>query len=190
MSSLPKKECFVEGCNSPVHAKGLCAKHRRRQTRGQSLTTQTAYDKSEEQRFWEKVDTSGECWLWVAQTDDSGYGHFRNTLTNSCLAHRYSYRLHHGALPDEADVLHECDTPGCVRPSHLFEGTHDDNMRDMAVKGRMNGSHGIKLTAVTVREIRRLQEQGVTYQALADGFGVALTTISHVIKRRTWKHID
>jgi hypothetical protein len=78
------------------------------------------------------------CWLWL-QPDIRGgrisYGHFRIDR-RPMGAHRASWLLYRGEIPAGAHVLHRCDTPSCVNPDHLFLGTHDDNMRDMAQKGR------------------------------------------------------
>lgn len=142
-------------------------------------------------RFWNKVhfiDDATSCWEWRAGLHPTGYGTLQIGRGYE-LAHRISYRLAHGAIPDGAHILHKCDNPACVRPDHLFVGTHADNMRDMAKKGRMNGGHGVKLNPAKVRQIRQLNAEGATQQSLADQFGVALMTINHVIKRRTWKHI-
>lgn len=88
-----------------------------------------------ELRFWVKVDTSGDCWLWMSQRGDFGYGRFWNGEYQE-QAHRWAYRTFVGPIPDGLWVLHHCDTPACVRPSHLFLGTHLDNMADMTAKGR------------------------------------------------------
>lgn len=88
-------------------------------------------------RFWEKVDKSGDCWLWTAHVAGSnGYGQFAITHIRMTMAHRFSYELHYGAIPDGLKVLHSCDTPRCVRPDHLFLGTNADNTADMFAKGR------------------------------------------------------
>lgn len=89
------------------------------------------------ERFWAKVDRRGpdECWPWTGATQQTGYGRFRvdGRLQG---AHRVAYVLTHGHLRPGAHVLHRCDTPGCCNPSHLFLGTHADNMADKEAKGR------------------------------------------------------
>lgn len=88
--------------------------------------------------FWAKVDTSGECWVWTGMRDPKGYGRLSRKRVSPApiLVHRYSWRLAGNAIPDGLAILHRCDNPPCVRPSHLFVGTLTDNNRDMRAKGR------------------------------------------------------
>ncbi len=88
-------------------------------------------------RFWEKVKKTRGCWLWTASKQAAGYGSFVVHKGDSPVgAHRLSYELEIGSIPTGMQVLHRCDNPSCVRPSHLFLGTQRDNMRDMRTKGR------------------------------------------------------
>lgn len=85
-------------------------------------------------RFWAKVKTDGPCWLWTgAQMGSLGYGQFRIDPARTDYAHRVSWRLANGEIPDGALVLHRCDVPLCVRPDHLYLGNQADNMRDAFV---------------------------------------------------------
>lgn len=92
---------------------------------------------SPEERFWAKVDKSDECWLWTGTTSVRGYGKLI-VSGKQVQAHRFAYSLAHGAITPDQIVCHRCDTPLCVRVSHLFVGTHADNVRDMLAKGRQN----------------------------------------------------
>lgn len=97
-----------------------------------------------EERFWAKVDKSGDCWVWTAAVVGSrnpkykrigGYGAF-GVGGKVRRAHRVSWELANGPIPDGALVCHSCDNRSCVRPSHLFIGDQSDNVHDMDAKGR------------------------------------------------------
>jgi len=82
------------------------------------------------ERFWEKVDTSGECWLWRASMTSDGYGAFQSNGRTQVRAHRMALMLTLGMFDQRMQVLHHCDNPQCVRPEHLYLGTALENMRD------------------------------------------------------------
>jgi hypothetical protein len=101
--------------------------------------------KTDAERFWEKVERRPPfCWHWKASLARGGYGSFR-FHGRAQQAHRVAWQLTHGAIPPGFDVLHRCDTPGCVNPGHLFLGTHADNMADKVAKGRQAKGESITM---------------------------------------------
>ncbi|MGJ0510229.1 MAG: HNH endonuclease signature motif containing protein [Methylocystis sp.] len=92
--------------------------------------------RSPEVRFWEKVIRGDGCWEWTAAKSVRGYGTFGLRKGKMVPAHRMSWELTYGKIPDGLIVCHHCDNPECVRPDHLFLGTYSDNTQDMIRKGR------------------------------------------------------
>jgi hypothetical protein len=88
--------------------------------------------------FYRSFEKTDDCWLWTGPKTDLGYGKI-NTGRLRYLAHRLSLQLASGEMGDGLYACHHCDTPACVRPSHLFWGTQTDNMRDALLKGRHLG---------------------------------------------------
>lgn len=144
--------------------------------------------------FWRHVDQAGPHWLWTGSTNSDGYGYWR--CNNQLLAvHRVSWIIHFGSIPVDLDVLHSCDIRPCIYPQHLFLGTHQDNMHDMAIKGRAISHSGSAngnaiLTEDLVREIKVMLASNVlTRTAIAKQTGVSVTTISRIALGRTWSQI-
>lgn len=168
------------------------------------------------QRFWSKVNKGGPtpahrpelgpCWVWTASKRNKGYGaFFWRTDSGEKVqgrAHRFSWELHHGAIPEGQCALHHCDNPGCVRPGHLFLGTIAENNQDMVSKGRHvpggthhdgNYEHGekhhnAKLTADKVIEIRTLKAT-LSYSQLSERFGLAIGHLHRIVHNKVWKGI-
>lgn len=138
-------------------------------------------------KFWRHVDvpvlSQDDCWLWTGATDGvHGYGRFMMRGKNTS-AQRVAWMLIYGPIPDGLYVCHKCDTPGCVRPSHLFIGTSRDNMLDAQAKGRPIGAKP-KLQPLQVDIIRHLHARGVTKVSLAKEFQVEPGTIRRAIRRQ------
>lgn len=87
-------------------------------------------------RFWSKVNKTKSCWEWIACVNEAGYGMIGTTGKKIDRAHRVSYRIHFGEIPERMFVCHKCDNPRCVNPEHLFIGTNQDNVNDMILKKR------------------------------------------------------
>jgi HNH endonuclease len=135
-------------------------------------------------RFMSNVDTSGDCWLWLGAKNGSGYGSFGNHM-----AHRWSHEHFNGPVTGLV-VMHSCDTPACVKPTHLSTGSHSENMQDMARKMRNNTS---KLSVEQVLEIReryvRTSHKRSNKNQLADEYGVTPVTIKKIVNRSLWSHV-
>lgn len=149
-----------------------------------------------EARFWSKVHKTQSCWLWVGGANLKGYGliGWPGAGSGSILAHRYSWMLAHGQIPEGQFVLHKCDTPACVNPEHLFLGTLQDNVTDMIVKGRKVQAVGTriglaKLDPDKVREIRWLRGQGFLLTEIGREFGVDASVVSEVCNHKIWRHV-
>ncbi len=139
---VPADGCKVPDCKSKHTGRGYCQKHLTRLKRHGDLFGKHPRE-DELTRFWMRVDRSGACWVWKSSQSRGAYGSFRRDDGVAVGAHRHSYALRHGPIPAGLHVLHSCDNPPCVNPDHLSLGTHADNMRDMATKGRA-GRFGIE----------------------------------------------
>lgn len=148
-------------------------------------------------RFWDKVNKTNNCWEWMGGLFNTGYGGFKLDKKMQ-KAHRVSWELNNGKIPEEVCVLHKCDNRKCVRPNHLFLGTQSDNIKDMISKGRDNLTVGTpgekngraKLTDNKVDAIRKMYAAGnITMKILARLFDVSQTTVNYIINKKLWKHI-
>lgn len=199
----PVRACSVAGCESPHCGRGFCQMHLARVRRHGSPelarvkpTSIIPASAAEIEWFWARVDRSGgrdACWEWTAARRDPGYGAV--WIGGRVVpAHRVAWTLTNGPIPDSEDVLHNCDHPPCCNPGHLFLGTDHDNMIDKERKGRANHQHSearpsAKLTNDDVREVRRLLENGLLQQEIADRYGVDASQISRINSGHRWRHV-
>ena len=147
------------------------------------------------ERFLAKVspDPNSGCWLWKGCYFAGGYGRFKLSPSKRCGAHRASWILFRGEIPQGLLVCHKCDIRACVNPEHLFLATHEQNMADMRRKGRARSGerfHAAKLTAAQVRQIKQLLAQGqLTHLQIARQFGVGCGAIAAISCGRTWRRV-
>jgi hypothetical protein len=151
-------------------------------------------------RFWTKVNKHGSipehkpelgpCWEWIAGKFRYGYGQFTFQGRNM-LAHRVSWFLKYGKFPQPMG-LHKCDNPSCVRPTHLFEGTKDDNMKDQVSKNRsLKGEKHprAKLTSKAVGKLREKYNGSISTKNAKDEaikYRVHEATIKDIVYGYSW----
>ena len=206
--SIARGPCTTPHCQGYPGRKvrrGLCQRCYDRALRAKRLPP-PEIELTVAERFYSRTRWSNEphpvlgtkCLLWIAGKRCAfGYGGFKLSRGSiALLAHRASWILFNGSIPDGKWVLHKCDVPACVNPSHLFLGTHDDNMRDMAVKGRAVGgvslgeNHGASvLTESDVIDIRKRRGEGQTRSSIAAIFGISPGHVGDIAKRRIWSHV-
>lgn len=142
-------------------------------------------------RFGRKINKSEACWIWTDRLTDRGYGQLWINGKYVQATH-VAWYLEHGSWPSAGMfVCHECDNPACVRPSHLFLCLPKENTQDMYRKGRSNPPRGErqprhKLTALSVREIKRRYNGGESQASLAREYGVHPSQISRVVRGQSW----
>jgi len=136
---------------------------------------------SDECKFWNSIEKrENGCWDWKKGRDTSGYGLFCKE-NKHLRAHRKSYEIHYGDIPEGKYVCHTCDRPMCVNPAHLFLGTHKDNMDDMNKKGRGNAgrAHFRKYSREQCHKVISLRKQGKLFREIAEVVGIP----EHACKR-------
>ncbi len=145
------------------------------------------------ERFESKIERIPECgcWFFNGGEDKDGYSHF-SYMNVSRPAHRISWLIFCGEIPDGISVLHRCDVRCCVNPSHLFLGTQHDNcldavMKDRNVKGVTHGMH--KLNVEDVKYIRTFADTWASAVLLATKFNHTPENMQMILKRKTWKHV-
>lgn len=178
----------------------LCDCGKEHVTRGRTLRNGTSiscgcrmsYRKNPIERFWDYVNKSDGCWEWKGLIMEVGYG-AHSIKGKACYAHRFSYELHFGEIPNGKLICHSCDNRKCVNPSHLFVGSHLDNTKDMIDKKRnCKGTNVLthKLKEEDVIKIRSLRKEGFSYNKIANQFGVCWSVARRICLNQSWRHIQ
>ena len=147
-----------------------------------------------EERLNKYVDKTNTCWNWTRDVYNYGYGKLSIGRGKQTRAHRYVYIKQFGEIPEGMNVLHKCDNPRCVNPSHLFLGTQKDNVIDMMSRGRggyktfFGENHAnSKLTMEKASEIRDMYKTGRYFQReIGERFGISQAVVSKIIMGTSW----
>jgi len=131
------------------------------------------------------------CWLWTGATSNNGYGNISTeTKGQSVLAHRLSYQMHRGDIPESQLVRHRCDNRCCVNPSHLEIGSYADNSADMVKRGRATKGNPMgsrrKLSEPDVIAIRVAGSTPERHRDIATRFGISKAQVSKIISMKSW----
>lgn len=181
----------MDDCTRPHDARGLCPVHLRRAYRSGELQPLPKLTPADRLLLGRSITPSG-CWEWTGMRDPKGYGYVTVPGKGSRRAHRVSYEEFVGPIPPGLCVMHACDNPPCINPSHLSVGTTRDNMHDMIRKGRANLSglaagHNPAVPDDVARAIVRDYDSGMgTFREVGARHGVSESTAHlhyHRIKR-------
>jgi len=149
-------------------------------------------------RFWSKIniietwyEKPNECWEWKLDCDNDGYGKFFNSILGRPTgAHRFSYELFYGQIPNGLVICHECDNPPCINPIHLSAKTQQQNINDAINKNRnVKGSKvgNSKLTEQDIEDIINLKYN--SRKTIVKTFGISQIEIDYIFNRQVWAHI-
>jgi len=144
-----------------------------------------------ETRLWKSYEPepNSACWLWNLSLNRDGYG-LVNTLRKTRQAHRVAYELAIGPIPRGMCVLHHCDVPPCINPSHLFLGTPAANMADRDRKNRQARYERQWRARLTQDAVRAIRSSSEPVAALAARYDIDSSAIQAVLDGRTWKGIS
>lgn len=148
---------------------------------------------SQIERFWSRVDKSGgpdACWPYMGARESNGYGYPTwGEKGRHALGHRLAWQLTNGEIPPRRLVCHTCDNPPCCNPAHLFLGTGSSNALDKVAKGRHPKTAKQKMNPEKVRELRRLRDEGWTFEALGKRYGIMDNHAYYIYVRRCWANV-
>ena len=143
-------------------------------------------------RFVKKVKIlDSGCWEWTGAKIETGYGVFWYQ-GRSVNAHRWIYEyVHNKQISQDVYICHHCDNTSCVNPSHLFEGTPQDNMSDKVNKGRHTKGVDVNTNKLTEEDVLFIREhRHLKTKYLAEKFGVNIHHINKLKRGLGWKHLN
>lgn len=188
--------CKIKNCSKSVRSYGMCQTHYYRwYVHGdpEIVMITPAATPMRERLTPDKWDVSpgpleSPCWIWnrlVVQP--SGYGTLK-FHQKSIKAHRAMYSEFVGPIPEGLLVLHKCDVRLCVNPEHLFVGTNDDNMKDMAEKKRGRGARGA--TDEEMRRAKAMIRGGMSQAEVSKITGISPSTLSLAMSGKLYRDIE
>lgn len=135
------------------------------------------------------VAESSGCILFTGHLDVEGYGRIMVNRVKY-RAHRLSYELANGPIPDGYVVSHKCDNPSCINPSHLEVGTQADNIKDKVTRGRQALGCFVGSSKLTEESVRDIRSSDLKVSLLAERYGVSTVSIRNILRRKTWRHVE
>ena len=183
-----ERVCKVNGCDRQARTRDCCVAHYNQwYTTGIEPTLPFTIE-ARFYRFVAKSDPS-DCWIWNGQIKKNGYGRFSYQGT-PIPAHRASYRISKGDIPEGLVIRHTCDVKRCVNPNHLIVGTPADNARDAVERGlypRGEDQPRSKLTLRQVVEIRNIAlERNESHASIGRKFGISKAQVRRIVVRESW----
>jgi len=187
----PQKPCQQEGCDGWAWAQGYCDNHYQKLKRlGIIKSKRIVNDPVARFKASYAINPDSGCWEWTGWIHPKGYGVLPiGGASKKIRAHRFSWELHCGPIPDGLFPCHKCDNRKCVNPDHLFLGDDGVNVRDMVIKGRHGARPGQprdKISPAMALNIRVMFARGdhsmVTIAAI---YRVDHRTVSSVVRGRS-----
>lgn len=128
------------------------------------------------------------CIRFTGHLDGEGYGRIMVARVKY-MAHRLSYSLNSGPIPDGYVVRHKCDNPSCINPEHLEVGTQADNIADKVSRGRQARGSGVGRAILTEEAVREIRSSPLKVSELSTLYGVSVVSIRNILRRKTWQHV-
>lgn len=187
-------KCRISGCEAKYYGSGYCKKHHQWHWKRGLLPRPQVITIEDKLRSYSKVDETTGCWIWKKGKNNKGYGTVAIGGDQKAYAHRVSYEIFKGKLPDGLEACHKCDTPACINPDHLFPGTHKDNMEDSAKKGRAKQppiKFGVRhpRAAFTTEQVRFIRQSSSTVEEISAALGAKWATVYRCKRRETYKDV-
>lgn len=180
--------CNVPGCDREATGRQMCNVHYQRWYKRGS-TDLPRYEDRLKRRLLAKyrADNNG-CWIWTGSTAHYGHG-IISVHGKHALAHRISWTLHHGPIPDGVMICHKCDVPACINPDHLYVGNAKTNSADMVSRNRIARGETSGTAKLTAKQVIAIRKDDRTRSDIAADFGVSTTMVNNIKSGKAWRHL-